>query len=285
MLKTKHFSTNLPYSIPVALVLFFCIQACNTVNSEILYKEVLEVQVVEVENAGDIIPLEDSLVAPILYSQISGIDSLPIQEKKDKFISAILPAILVAKFKVKKEREYVNKLLTKTAWNDADSTFYKDLCKAYDTDNNRVLLNRMQVHPNSIILAQAIIESGWGSSRVFQDANNMFGVWSYRATEPRIPARFKRDGETIYLRKYNDFAESIDDYLKTVARVNAYREFRAARLETKNPFKLIRFLSSYSERGEEYVIELSAMIRFNKLDRYDSYVIDPAYIQNTDQNE
>ena len=270
---------NLVSSLLFWLILVFCVQSCKKEEDAALDKEILAVQLVEVQGPEDIISLEDSLVPPILYSQISGIDSLPIHEKKDKFISAILPAILVAKYRVRKERERVNRLLNKPTWTETDSTFYKNLCVDYDTDNSRVLLNRMQVHPNSIILAQAIIESGWGSSRVFQDANNMFGVWSYKVTEPRIPARFKRDGEVIYLRKYKDFAESIEDYLKTVARVNAYREFRAARLETKDPFKLVGYLTSYSERGEEYVIDLSAMIRFNKLVKYDNYVLDPTYIQ------
>jgi Bax protein len=153
------------------------------------------------------------------------------------------------------------------------------LSEAYKTNNGEVLLNRMRVHPNSIIIAQAIIESGWGSSRVFREANNMFGIWSYSANEPRIAAKFKRESETIYLRKYGDFSESIEDYFKTVGRTNAYREFRRARVDTTDPYKLIKYLTRYSERGEEYVIQLSSMIRFNELTQYDNYVLDPSYFQ------
>ncbi|WP_176700048.1 glucosaminidase domain-containing protein [Roseivirga seohaensis] len=259
-----------------SVLLCFFIFACST--PEVSNTVTLEVKHIELQSPNDILPLKDSLVAPLLYSHIKGIDTLDVIEKKNKFISAVLPAVLVAKYRIEQNRNKVKNLLKKENWSEQDSTFYKQLCTDFGTDNQTVLLNRMVTHPNSIILAQAIIESGWGSSRVFQEANNMFGIWSYSPNEPRIAAKFQRDGETIYLRKYEDFADSIEDYLKTVARVNAYREFRAARLVTSDPYKLISHLSHYSERREEYVIELSAMIRFNELTKFDNYIIDPSYI-------
>lgn len=264
--------------ITASFITFFW--ACSKKdNEDFESKEELKVEFVELLSPDQIVPIEDSIVKPILYSKIQGIDTLPINQKKDKFIAAILPAILVAKHRIKKKRNRVIGLLEKPNWTVQDSTFYLTLCDEYKTDNSEVLLNRMRVHPNSIILAQAIIESGWGSSRVFRDANNMFGIWSYSANEPRIAAKFKRESETIYLRKYHDFSESIEDYFKTVGRTNAYREFRRARLDTSDPFKLVKYLSRYSERGEEYVIQLSSMIRFNELTKYDNYVLDSSYFQ------
>jgi Bax protein len=242
-------------------------------------KEELQIEFIELDSPDQIILIEDSIVRPLLYSRIRGIDTLPINLKKDKFIAAILPAILVAKHRIGKKRNRLTNLLKKPNWNEQDSTFFLSLSEAYKTNNGEVLLNRMRVHPNSIIIAQAIIESGWGSSRVFREANNMFGIWSYSANEPRIAAKFKRESETIYLRKYGDFSESIEDYFKTVGRTNAYREFRRARVDTTDPYKLIKYLTRYSERGEEYVIQLSSMIRFNELTQYDNYVLDPSYFQ------
>jgi Bax protein len=264
----------------ILLVTAMLILSCSE-NEEIAEdgKEELQVEFIELNSPDEILLINDSLVKPILYSRIIGIDTLPINEKKDKFIAAVLPAILVAKHRIKLKRTKVRELLEKDDWTPQDSTFYLSLCEEYKTDVSSVLLNRMMVHPNSIILAQAIIESGWGSSRVFQDANNMFGIWSYSSKEPRIAAKYKRAQETIYLRKYHDFSESIQDYFKTVARTNAYREFRRARLETNDPFSLIKHLWRYSERGEEYVIQLSSMIRFNELTKYDDYIIDPSYFQ------
>ncbi|MGW8123198.1 glucosaminidase domain-containing protein [Roseivirga echinicomitans] len=263
---------------PLLLFSLFCFFICACTSPDAANTVTLEVKHVEIQSPDDILTLTDSLVTPILYSHIKGIDTLDVDEKKSKFISAILPAILVAKYRIEQNRNTLKSLLNEKKWTEQDSTFYKHLCEEYDTDNPTVLLNRMVTHPNSIIIAQAIIESGWGSSRVFQEANNMFGVWSYDDDEPRIAAKFQRDGETIYLRKYDDFADSIEDYLKTVARVNAYREFRAARLVTTDPFKLITHLTHYSERRAEYVVELSAMIRFNDLTKFDRYIINPLFI-------
>ncbi|MFT6827473.1 MAG: Bax protein [Roseivirga sp.] len=262
------------------LVSVFIILSCseNQVIEENTNEE-LQVEFIELNSPDQILLIKDSLVKPILYSRIMGIDTLPTNEKKEKFIAAVLPAILVAKHRIKLKRAKVRVLLEKKNWTPQDSTFYLTLCEEYKTDVSSVLLNRMMVHPNSIILAQAIIESGWGSSRVFQEANNMFGIWSYSSKEPRIAAKYKREQETIYLRRYHDFSESIQDYFKTVARTNAYREFRRARLETTDPFSLVKHLWRYSERGEEYVIQLSSMIRFNELTRYDHYTIDPSYFQ------
>jgi Bax protein len=260
----------------IAMLLLSCSE--NQVVEENTNEE-LQVEFIDLKSPDEILLIKDSLVKPILYSRIRGIDTLPTNEKKEKFIAAVLPAILVAKHRIKLKRTKVRALLEKKDWTPQDSTFYLTLCEEYKTDVSSVLLNRMMVHPNSIILAQAIIESGWGSSRVFQEANNMFGIWSYSSKEPRIAAKYKREQETIYLRKYHDFSESIQDYFQTVARTNAYREFRRARLETTDPFNLVKHLWRYSERGEEYVIQLSSMIRFNELTKYDDYTIDPSYFQ------
>jgi Bax protein len=278
----KYFSQKWVIMLTVFITIFY---SCKSTDQESLeMKEELQVEFIELNSPDDIVLLEDSIVKPILYSRITGIDTLPIDLKKDKFIAAILPAILVAKHRIKKKRARVVNLLSKQKWTKKDSLFYLSLSDEYKTDNSEVLLNRMRVHPNSIILAQAIIESGWGSSRVFQEANNMFGIWSYNVNEPRIAAKFKRESETIYLRKYHDFSESIEDYFKTVGRTNAYREFRRARLDTSDPFKLIKHLTRYSELGEEYVIQLSSMIRFNELTKYDNHVLDSSYFQMVSMN-
>ena len=41
------------------------------------------------------------------------------------------------------------------------------------------MLNKINSIPISLILAQAIIESGWGASRFAQEGNALFGQWTY----------------------------------------------------------------------------------------------------------
>jgi len=221
--------------------------------------------------------LTDSLVSPILYHEIEDLDKLPPDQAKLKFISALLPSILLAKHRIEDERNHIREILEKPVWAKQDSDFYFATSEFYKTASGELLLRRMKTHPNSIILAQAAVESGWGTSRIFQQANNLFGIWSYRSGEPRIKSIYSRNGQAIYLRKYDDVSSSIYDYFGLVARSRAYRRFREARDTTDNVNILLPYLKYYSERREEYVEQLATIIRQNKMMKYDSYELDPAY--------
>lgn len=76
------------------------------------------------------------------------------------------------------------------------------------------------------MLAQAAIESGWGSSRFFREANNVFGIWSYNADESRIKAAESRGDDVIYLRSYPDLSGAIQDYFVSLGRAKPYSAFR-----------------------------------------------------------
>ena len=83
-------------------------------------------------------------------------------------------------------------------------------------------------HLNPIILlAQAALESGWGTSRLAREANNHFGITGYGASNAfwhggRVTARYKR-GELLFRRydsarnSYLDFARLLVCYAKTIA--------------------------------------------------------------------
>lgn len=221
--------------------------------------------------------LTDSLVKPVLYHEIHGLDKLEPAEAKVKFIAALLPSILLAKHRIQDDRDRLQLLLEKLEWLPEDSLFFLEQSDLYKTTSGELLLRRMRTHPNSIILAQAAVESGWGSSRIFQEANNLFGIWSYRADEPRIRSIYSRSGQPIYLRRYDDLSASIYDYFGTVARSRAYRRFREVRDTTDNVNTLLPHLKYYSERREEYVEQLATIIRQNQMMQYDNYTLDPAY--------
>lgn len=240
-------------------------------------KLVLQTKEVVLESPDQILPLGDTTAQPILYRNIPSFESLTVDESKEKFIAAVLPAILVSKYRMNQNRDSVILLLQKEKWTKKDSLFYQKQLDRFSTDTSEKLLKRMLTHPNSIVLAQAAVESGWGSSRFFQEACNLFGIWSYRANEPRIEASYSRGDEKIFLRKYNDVSESITDYFETVGRSRAYRRFRTARANSDNVQELLPHLKYYSERREEYVEQLRTIIRQNDLTKYDDYRIDPSF--------
>ena len=73
-------------------------------------------------------------------------------------------------------------------------------------------------HLNPIILlAQAALESGWGTSRLAREANNHFGITGYGASNAfwhggRVTARYKR-GELLF-RRYDSARNSYLDFAR-----------------------------------------------------------------------
>ena len=245
-------------------------------QDEIIKKSELRTEKIIAQDINDILPVS-SLVKPILYSDITFIENLTIPEAKSTFINIMLPAILIAKEELRFEQSQVKKLIDKKELSSADSALLAPLFQHFRTDDINELHRRMSVHPNSIILAQAAVESGWGKSRFFKEANNVFGVWSMSSRDDRIAAKFTRNGKKIFLKKYPDISASIMDYFYTIGKVGAYQKFRKERLKTQQVQDLLPYLISYSERGQDYVEQLAQMIRVNHFEQYDSYKIDPKY--------
>lgn len=152
---------------------------------------------------------------------------------------------------------------------NGDSAELKRWRLKYGVETNQELLIAIKPHPRSIAIAQAAIESAWGTSRIFTEANNVFGIRPFSKDDPRIAAIKKRGDKTVWLRKYASIRESIADYYLVLGRASAYREFRNLKMETGDPHKLVTKLSGYSERKTGYVRELSSIIRHNNFHELD----------------
>jgi len=190
---------------------------------------------------------------------------MTVQEKKARFISILLPVT----------QEVYGELLAR--YNDVSSQLksgssdqYDDLKKEYSASSDEELLMALKPHPISVTLAQAAMESSWATSRFFREANNIFGVWSFDENDERIAAGEKRGDKTIWLKKYSSVKASISDYYRTLARGRAFVEFRRLNLSTSDPYKLVKTLDKYSEKGALYGEELTSIIKFNKFYKYDS---------------
>jgi len=189
---------------------------------------------------------------------------MTVQEKKARFKSIILPVA----------QEVYGGLLER--YNDVaadikngESDKFADLKEEYKASSDEELLMALKPHPISITLAQAAMESSWATSRFFREANNIFGVWSFDEDEPRIAAGEKRGDKTIWVKKYSSVKNAISDYYRTLARGNAFKEFRALKLTTQDPHELVKKLDRYSEKGAKYGEELSSIINYNKFQEYD----------------
>lgn len=191
---------------------------------------------------------------------------MSVKEKKQRFFALVGPVVM----KVHKELEKRFNDVNKTLAQGKTTPKIKHLKKIYKVKTDRDLLLALKPHPASITIAQAAMESAWGTSRFFVEANNIFGVWAKTDKVPRIAASVKRGGKhTIWLRKYHTLEAAVRSYYGMMGRNPVFQEFREVRYKTENPYEIVKKLDKYSEMGEAYTNEIANVIRYNKLERYD----------------
>lgn len=259
-------------------------------SNEALLPTTLHVVYKELTSPTAIVPVSDTLVKPIVYKNAVSFKSLPVAEKKQKFIDLMLPAILVAKYDLAQDRARVLRIKTDVSMGltpkPEDKLFIDSLFHVFRTQDYNSLLVKLQTHPVSIVLGQAIIECGWGTSRFFQAGANVFGIWSFDPDDNRIKALGQRQGgKNIYVRKYDDITSSVHDYFRILGKMDAYKTFRQKRMISDDPFELVSYLDNYSELGHDYTQKLKQIIRHNNLTQYDDYRIDPSYFMMPYQDE
>jgi Bax protein len=192
-------------------------------------------------------------------------ENMTVAEKKKRFRALLIPAIDDVYADLSKQYEELKKIIERGETNERIAK----LKVSYKVESDLDLLKAIKPHPKSIALAQAAMESAWGTSRFFVKANNIFGVWSFDKSEPRIAASEKRGDKTIWVKKYASVEAAVSDYYRVLGRGSAFKEFRTTKMENPDPYVLVTKLDRYSEKGDEYGKELAAMIRFNKFDKFD----------------
>ena len=196
----------------------------------------------------------------------------PITNQSKKiFLKKTIAAIKKVKQNLDRKYNIVLALSQKKMLSEKDKKVLNRLKETYKLKTTQALLNRFKTHPISIVIAQAALETGWGSSRFYRQANNIFGIWSFNKNEPRMAAGVQREGaKTIYVKKYPNLEASIQGYFRMMARGRAYKEFRKARMKSDNPFELITYLDHYSELRHNYVKRIYYMIKSNKFYKLDT---------------
>lgn len=201
-------------------------------------------------------------------AKIYSVDNVPVSmtvnQKKDRFRALLLPPVK----KVYRELNATYMAIVEQI-KKGDRSGLDSLKLSYKAGSDEELLAALKPHPVSIALAQAAMESSWATSRFIREANNAFGVWSVDKAEPRIAAGEKRGKKTIWLKKYESLEESVRDSYALISRSNAFKEFRALRLKSDDPFELVKKLNHYSEIGHKYGKQLTSIIKFNKFNDYD----------------
>jgi Bax protein len=217
------------------------------------------------------------------YADPPDFSDLPIEEKKARFFAYLSPMISDVNFKLAAERDRVAELRATNARGErlgwAERRWLERLAVRLEVDIDSMSLaealetlhRRAGVVPESIVLVQAAVESGWGTSRFAIEGNNYFGQRCYRVACGIVPEA-RPDDERFGLARFASPAESIESYILNLNTHHSYTEFRDLRNKLRiadqpiTGLALVPGLSNYSERGEEYVEQIASMIRSNGLE-------------------
>jgi Bax protein len=139
----------------------------------------------------------------------------------------------------------------------------------------QTLLHRVDQIPASLVLAQAAIESDWGTSRFAKEGHNYFGIWCYTNGCGMIPeARPK--GATYAVRRFSSAAASVGAYFMIINTKPLYAQLRFIRARERlrhhaiSGAALAEGLLHYSTRRQAYVDSVKQLIKDYHLSRYDA---------------
>ena len=211
-------------------------------------------------------------------------------DKKDIFISILLPIALRGNEIVLEERELIKNIFK---YNDISGIqFYSKKYKVQNYKNinftnlsdkqldklKSELMVKVNTIPISMILAQAIIESGWGTSRFAREGNALFGEWTWQKNTGIKP--LQKLNANYSVKSFTNITESLNSYILNLNRHDAYKEMRSYRhKKIKNGnevpgYETANFLDGYAEIGHVYVTKVKEMIISNKLYKYDNLQLD-----------
>jgi len=190
-----------------------------------------------------------------------------IAKKKSIFIRLMIPLIIAEQKNIRQKR-IIAQLILKDAnqltqpdaktWFNRAIKEYKINPKLSFLQKKSELIKRLDELPLTLILAQAAIESAWGTSRFAIEGNSLFGQWTFSGKNGLTP-RERSKGKSHQVKAFPSLQESIRSYLKNINRNNAYKELRDEREKMRknniklDAFKLAEGLHRYSQKGTEYV--------------------------------
>ncbi|MEN8136956.1 MAG: glucosaminidase domain-containing protein [Bacteroidota bacterium] len=226
----------------------------------------------------------EGTIAPVFVENISpGIKELSVKDRKEIFIKFLMPVVLRSNETILSKRNRIidiyeryndNRVVSgeELLWIDDLSEIYRTGEKDFDA-----LLKKVDMIPPSLIIAQAIVESGWGTSRFAIEGNSLFGEHFSNGAEGSFISANNSD---IKLRTFESIEKAVDRYCINLNRHRAYKEFREKRFISRqsslkpSSIELAEALGSYSEKGSEYIINLKQIIRKNSLQIIDDIILE-----------
>jgi uncharacterized FlgJ-related protein len=195
--------------------------------------------------------------------------------QKESFIKLVLPLILAANEELLQRREAVQAAVQANERDTLDQWAVLYRIDSEDFDDVGLaerLLRRVDTIPVALALAQAAVESGWGTSRFARQGNALFGQWAWTESAGLRPLAASNDRAVV--RSFGSLLESVRAYMHNLNTHQNYKRFREARYRLKpqaeevKASRLATYLDSYAEIGQAYVKKLLAVMTSNNFDQY-----------------
>lgn len=201
---------------------------------------------------------------PVVEAQTAAAVTLPDlrqlpagPRRKDAFLQVLVPIVEAENSQLAARREWLLALAERdTPWTSAERERVAALCKDYALDCvpgeiNALLLKRVAPVPLEMVAVQAVEESGWGTSRLARQNNNLFGM---RTSSGRY-------------RSFDSLQDAVRAYLKNLNTHRAYAALRSRRAQLSAqgevpPEALIATLDDYATRAD-YQHVLLSLLRTN----------------------
>ena len=141
-------------------------------------------------------------------------------------------------------------------------------------------VNKKKGNPlyTSVVIAQAILETGWGQSSIMIKANAIFGI---KATTDWKGKVYNADTKECYdgvnytnisacFRAYDNLEDSIEDYFNLICSLSRYKNA----LNTSSPLECITAIKKGGYATDpKYIDNIMILINSNNLTKYDNKYI------------
>lgn len=205
---------------------------------------------------------------------------MPVDEKKRTFFRLAIPLAFVANHGISRDQKRLRRLEKEhragKSLSEKDVTWLKEQAEAYALEEDDLndkfwttFNERMDTIPPSLIVAQMVEESGWGTSRFAAEGNALFGQWSYTGG---IKPKEQRENKGDYrIEAFKTPLDSVRAYMLNLNSHTSYADFRKRRAALREKGKpvtgpdLVGTLIEYSERREAYVKIIEEIMEHNSL--------------------
>ena len=216
-------------------------------------------------------------------------DHLTIVENKSVFIRLLLPLILLTNEQILAQRTRLLDMLATDELSEArESEWYARLREQYrlapDTAIDEVL-RRIDMIPPALAVAQAVLESGWGTSRFVAEGNALYAEWIWGGLGME-PQRQREELGDYGVQSFSSLLRSARSYADNLNSNDDYAEFRLRRAQMRamdTPLSgcaLAGALEAYAELPvQEYSRRLCSIIRDNRLSLADASALAPAPLE------